>query len=296
MGCADGNLMAVLDVQPRLRRALFGGVRREDAEALQASLALCRAECSELRSGLESARLALGESAGWSERLPLGLRELASLAAGDLPTEDAPGRLGAAVLAVGGEHLLAEVQVSLGDPTGQLDCDTSWNENGRPVRTTVGLGGCVVDCVWQPGVEAGPDTARVVEGLCSAVMCSLAGVAVARVERDPVTQLGDERSCVRHEALWAREQQPVGWLNVTVDEHSQVAYQKLYGATAWDAALARVAAELDRVARTYGGQAYQVSGLGFRLLVDEVNVGSAAVGTELELAVDDGLIFHLDVP
>ncbi|MGO9248827.1 MAG: hypothetical protein ACLP7W_09585, partial [Solirubrobacteraceae bacterium] len=100
------------DAQPRRRRALFG-VRRDYVDALEAKLTKADDENAELTSGLRSARLALGESAGWSKRLPAGLAELSSLAAGDLVGEDVQGRLGAAVLALAGEHLLARVEVSL---------------------------------------------------------------------------------------------------------------------------------------------------------------------------------------
>jgi hypothetical protein len=245
---------------------------------------------------LESAQLALGESAGWCERLPVGLGELASLAAGERDTKDVQGRLGAAVLAVAGEHLIAQVLVSLGDPAGELERGTTWNENGRPVRTTVRLGGCVVDCTWQPEVDAGRDTASVIEGLCSAVVCSLAGVAASHVQRDPVTQLGDERACARHEALRVRLGQPTGAVGVVFDEQSTVDYTGLYGRVAWDAALSRVAAELDRIAHEHGGQAYHVARLGFRLLVDGDSVEAAAIATEQELTEYDGLLWRVDVP
>jgi hypothetical protein len=302
MVSADHCFMAAKDDQPQLRHALFG-FRRADVEALQdrlsrtqAELGQVRAENTQLTSGLRSARQALSESTGWSERLPVALGELASLAAGELTGDDAQGRLGSMVLAVAGEHLLAQVQVSLGDPTGELERDTSWNENGRPVRTLVRLGGCVVDCAWQPGVDAGPDTARVIESLCSAVVCSLAGVAASRVERHPKTQLGDERSLARHEALRARLNQPAGYVSVAVDEQSHVSYKTLYGGMAWDAALSRAAAELDRLARAHGGQAYHVADLVFRLLVDADAVDATAIALERELADYDGLIFHIDAP
>ncbi len=294
--------MAEEDAQPRRRWALFG-VQRAYVDALEAKHSEARAENAELTSSLSSARLALGESAGWSKRLPAGLSELSSLAAGDLVGEDVQGRLGAAVLALAGEHLLARVEVSLGEPAGELDRDTSWNDNGRPIRTLVRLGGCVVDCTWQPGVDAGPDTTGVIEGLCTAVVCSLAGVTASRVQRDPVTQLGDERSLARHEALRARLQQPAGTVDVVFDENSAVEYQKLFGGMAWDAALSRVAADLDQIARAHGGQAYQVSPppdqvsvLEFRLLVDAGDVDAAAVAAQAQLADYDGLSWRVDVP
>ena len=294
--------MAEEDAQPRRRGALFG-VRRDYVDALEAKHAEVLAENAELTSGLRSARLALDESAGWSKRLPASLAELASLAAGDLVGEDVQGRLGAAVLALAGEHLLARVEVSLGEPAGELDRDTTWNDNSRPIRTLVRLGGCVVDCTWQPGVDAGRDTTGVIEGLCTAVVCSLVGVAASRVQRDPVTQLGDERSLARHQALRARLQQPAGTVRVVFDENSTVEYQKLFGGMAWDAALSRVAADLDEIARAHGGQAYQVSPppdqvtvLEFQLLVDAGDVDAAAVAAQAQLAHYDGLRWRVDVP
>jgi hypothetical protein len=286
--------MAAQHDQPRLRRALLG-IRREDVEALQARLAETQDRNAELASNLESVRLALGEAAGWSERLPAGLRDLATLAAGE-SVDDAEPRLAAAVLALAGEHLLASVDVSIGEPAGDLQRETRVNENGRPVLTIVRLGGCVVDCVWQPGVDAGQDTTRIVEALCIAVVCSLAGVATARIERDPVTQLGDERSLARHEALRARLQQPAGTVCVVFDENSAVKYRKLFGGMAWEAALSRVAAELDRIAHAHGGQAYQVSKLSIRLLVDAGDVDAAAMAAQEELDDYDGLTWRVDVP
>lgn len=294
--------MAVSAGQPRLRRAWFGGVHRGDVEALVARLAKveselgqARAENERLTADLGSVRLALGESAGWSERLPAGLRDLASVAAGDLPAGDAEGRLGAAVLAVGGEHLLAQVEVSLGDPVGELECETTRNENNRPVRTTVRLGGCVVDCVWQPGVDAGPDTAGMIEDLCSSVVCSLAGVVASRVERDVVSQLGDQRALARHEALLERLGQPGGIVRVLVDQQSTVSYRELYGRVAWSAALADAAATLERIARAHGGQAYHPSDLEFRLLLPGPKVQDARELVEEALAGYEGLVFDVGV-
>jgi hypothetical protein len=293
--------MAAQHDQPRLRRALLG-IRREDVEALQARLAETQDRSAELASSLESARLALGEAAGWSDRLPAALRDLATLAAGE-SVDDAEPRLASAVLALAGEHLLASVDVSIGEPTGELQRETRVNENGRPVLTIVRLGGCVVDCVWQPGVDAGLDTTRIVEALSTAVVCSLAGIAASRVQRDPVTQLGDQRSLARHEALRARLQQPAEVVGVVFDENSTVEYRKLFGGMAWEAALSRVAADLDEIARAHGGQAYQVSPpsgqvmvLEFRLLVDAGDVDAAALAAERQLGDYDGLSWRVDVP
>ena len=75
--------MAGESVHPQLRWVPFG-FRRADVEALQArlaqtesDLATVRAENDGLTTDLSSARLALNETAGWSERLPVGLAELA---------------------------------------------------------------------------------------------------------------------------------------------------------------------------------------------------------------------------
>jgi hypothetical protein len=287
-----------------LRRTFFGlgGFRPEDVEALQAwhesqlaevrhELAKVRVENADLGTNLRSARLALAESTGWSERLPVGLAELARLAAGTSLDEQSSSRLAAAVLALAGDHLIAAVELTHGDPTGELTRATTRNDNGRPIRTVVALGGCVVDCTWQPAVDAGEDTTRIVEGLCAAVVCSLAGVAASRVERHLITQLGDERAYRRHLALRARLDQPAATIDVLVDPHSQLAHSALYGQKAWEAALARAAGELERVARAHGGQAYHVSDLAFVLLVDRQHVDAAAEQAGRELADYDGLVF-----
>jgi hypothetical protein len=72
---------------------------------------------------------------------------------------------------------------------------------------------------------------------------------------------------------------------------------------AWDAALSRVAADLDEIARAHGGQAYQVSPppdqvtvLEFRLLLDAGDVDAAAVAAQAQLADYDGLSWRVDVP
>ena len=179
--------MAGESVHPQLRWVPFG-FRRADVEALQArladteeALATVRAENDGLTTDLNTANLALGETAGWSERLPVALGDLTNLAAGKPTDEDTKAHLAAAVLALAGEHLLAKVDVSIGEPAGELYRDTRYNENGRPIRTIARLGACSVDCTWQPAVNAGPDTAEIIEGLCAAVVCSLAGVATTRV-------------------------------------------------------------------------------------------------------------------
>ncbi|MGH2833119.1 MAG: hypothetical protein ACRDK2_10130 [Solirubrobacteraceae bacterium] len=290
--------MAAQTDQPRLRRVWFGGFHREDVEALQArlaqteaNLARMRAQNAELTLSVESARLALAESAGWSERLPAAVRELSRLAAGDFSGEDRDGQIASAVLEVAGEHLIASVEVSIGESTGELRHATTWNENGRPVRTVVQHGECAVDCTWQPAADAAQDTAWIVEALCEAVVCSLVSTISSRVQREVVTQLGDHRSLKRHEALRLRQGQPAATVTVTVDEHNSTTYTELYGREAWSAALARAAATLDRIARAHGGQAYQLSKHGFALLVDAADVDAVAAAAEEELADYDGVNF-----
>ncbi len=197
--------MAGESVHPQLRRALLG-IRREDVEALQArlaqtesDLATVRAENDGLTTDLNTANLALGETAGWSERLPVALGDLTNLAAGKPTDEDTKAHLAAAVLALAGEHLLAKVDVSIGEPAGELYRDTSFNENGRPIRTIARLGACSVDCTWQPAVNAGPDTAEIIEGLCAAVVCSLP-VSLRRVWR--ATRSPSSVTSVPSRATW----------------------------------------------------------------------------------------------
>jgi len=271
------------------------GVRRGDVQALQASydhhaaaqaqrlaalaehLAARDAENTRLTADLHSAHLALAELAG--------------LAAGNALDDQTSSRLAASLLALAGEHLIASVEVAFGNPTGELAKATTRNDNGRPVRTVVQQGQCVVDCTWQPGVDAGEDTSRIVEALCAAVVCSLAGLAASRVKRHLVTQLGDERAYHRHLALRARLDTPTATIDILVDPHSQLAHSALYGRKAWEAALARAAAELDRIAHLHGGQAYHVSDLAFALLVDEQHLDRVVGAAEEELADYDGLIF-----
>lgn len=293
--------MAAKDTQPQRKRALFG-VQSEYADALEARLArtdeaLARAEVENagLTEDLQSARLVLKESTGWSERLPAALRELASLAAGELDGEDAEQNLAEAVLTLAGEHLLASVDIKRGDLTGEIERETQRNENGRPIRTSVRSGTCAVDCTWQPGIEAGPDTAEVVESLCTAVVCSLAGVEGSRVQRDVVTQLGDKKALARHLALRQRLEQPVQLVLVTVDGQSAIEYRKLYGRLAWSASLAQTAGVLDRLARSHGGQAYQTADREFRLLVDAEEAEQACELAEDALADQDGLKVRVEI-
>jgi hypothetical protein len=289
------------DAEPRRKGALFG-VQRAYVDALEERLETTKDDLEtahgknvELTTSLESARLALAETAGWSMRLPGALRELANLAAGNVDGEDTERRLANAVLALAGDHLLASVNVTRGDPAGEVEQDTQRNENGRPIRTTVRIGGCAVDCTWQPGVDAGRDTTAIVEKLATAVVCSLVGVASTRAKRDIVTQLGDSKALARHLALRARQDQPAAIVNVTVNGESQIEHRELYGRMAWDASLADAASTLDRLARANGGQAYQTAERDFRLLVDAYQAEQTQDQAAAALEDYDGLIFRVSI-
>jgi hypothetical protein len=291
------------DAEPRRKGALFG-VQRAYVDALEerlvqsgADLEAARAKSADLTASLESAHQALAETAGWAERLPRSLQDLAALAAGDLDTQDetAEARLANAVLALAGEHLLAGVEVSIGDPTGELQKETQRNENGRPIRTTARIGACAVDCTWQPGTDAGRDTTGIIERLATAVVCSLVGVTSTRAKRDIVTQLGDKRALARHLALRARQNQPAAIVNITVNGDSQIEHRELYGRIAWDASLADAASTLDRVAKANGGQAYQTADREFRLLVDADQAEQAQDLAAEALEEYDGLIFRVSI-
>jgi hypothetical protein len=294
-----------MESKPQRRRALLG-VHKEYADALEASraqteqfLSAAKTENAGLTEDLLSARQALKETAGWSERLPAALETLASLAAGELPAEYAEQELAEAVLVLAGEHLLASVDIKRGDPAGgiesEIESETQRNQNGRPIRTSVRAGNCAVDCTWQPGIEAGPDTTEVVESLATAVVCSLAGIEGSRAERDVVTQLGDKKSLARHVALRNRLAQPVAIVNVVVDGQSVIEYRELYGRMAWSASLAQTAGILERLARGHGGQAYQAADREFRLLVDAEEAERACERAEEALADEDGLIFRVSI-
>lgn len=293
--------MAEEDARPPRKGALFG-VQRAYVDALEQTLDTAEEDLAAthgknvtLTAHLESARLALGESAGWSKRLPAALRELATLAAGHLDGEHREQRLAAAVLALAGEHLLASVDVFIGEPAGELERNTRLNENGRPVGTIAQLGACSVNCTWQPGIDVGADTTQIVEGLCAAVVCSLAGVATLRVERNVVTQLGDKRALSRHLALRYRLEQPCELVAVSVDAQSAIAYRELFGRLAWDASLAGAASVLDRLARAHGGQAYQTGDKEFRLLTDLDQAELAQDQAAEALEEYDGLIFRVSI-
>ena len=294
--------MADKEAQPNRKRALLG-VQGAYVDELEASLAarerdleMARTENESLSTALRSAHSALEETAGWSRRLPEALRELANLAAGDVSEESPERSLANAILTVAGEHLLAAVSVTNGDPAGELECRTERNEHGRPISTVIRLGACEANCTWQPGVEAGPDTTEVIEGLASAVVCSLAGAENARAEREVTTQLGDTRSLARHLALRIRQGEPAQLIRVRVDGESAIGYRELYGRLAWSAALAELASALDRVARSYGGQAYQADDREFRLLIDADKAQQACELAEGATEEYDDLSIRIDVP
>jgi hypothetical protein len=263
----------------------------------ESDLETAHAKNAEQADDLQSTRLALEETTGWTERLPAALETLAALAAGDTDNEQGdPGRrLAAAVLGLAGEHLLSGVEVSIGEPRGELQRETSVNENGRPVRTAARIGACAVDCTWQPGVDAGRDTTEIVEKLAAAVVCSLVGVASTRATREIVTQLGDGKALARHLALRNRQNQPVAIVDVSVSGESRISYQELFGRMAWDASLADAASTLDRVARAYGGQAYQTADRDFRLLVDVDQAEQTQDQAAEALEEYDGLIFRVSI-
>lgn len=286
--------MAGKDTRPQRKRALLG-VQGEYVDTLEAALAQVEGENERLTASLQSARSALAESTGWSKRLPQALRELANLAAGNVSEENPEQTLANAILAVAGEHLLAAVNVTQGDPTGELEKSTERNENGRPISTVIKLGACEANCTWQPGVDAGPDTTEIIEGLCTAVVCSLAGTINARAEREVITQLGDKRSLARHLALRNRQNQPAQLVRVRVDGESAIKHREVYGRLAWSAALAETAGVMDRVARAYGGQAYQTSDREFRLLIDADKAAQACELAERATAEYDELTIRIDL-
>lgn len=259
LGISSEYVLALEDLA-NAQEVIQEQTEKELAEANEAN--------TELAGNLQSARLALGEATGWSERLPETLRVLADLAAGATPEQDAGHALAHAVMTLAGEHLIGGVQIAQGDPEGEIERETSRNENGRPVKTIVRLGGIVVQASWQPGVDAGPDTTDVVESMCEAVVCSLAGVERARTDRDTVTQLADGRALARHLALRQRLGEPAAIVQVSVEAQSAIEYRELYGRLAWSASLAHAAGTLERIARAHGGQAYQTGEREMRMLID----------------------------
>lgn len=251
-----------------LRGVLFGGVRREDALALQQRLEVSRAE-------LRDARLALDESAGWARRLPLALDALTRLAAGESKT-DIDGeifeRLAGVVSEVVGRHLLASVEVSYttSEVSTELMEHTDWEGPARPRVTEVRVGTRVLRCTWEPTAPAGEDTVAVVAGLCRAVLLTMLGIEGAgpRQRRGNVTQLGDSRSMVRHLTLRRRLGRPTRELSVHADTSEAEKYVELFGRVSWQATFADAAMTLQEVAYSCGGDAYECSEWAFGVLVD----------------------------
>ncbi len=207
--------------------------------------------------------------------------------------EDMGATLADAILALIGEELLASRR-DLGRRPGRAAATRhNLNDNARPIATTARLGECAVDCTWQPGANAGKDTANVVEGLCAAVVCSLAAVTTARAKRDVVTQLADERSLNRHLALRERHEPP--------REHRarRRGQQKRDGAprAVRPPRVVRRPRRRGGGARTgrdhNGGQAYQASETSFHLLIDADRAEQAHEHAETALADNDGLIFQV---
>lgn len=262
---ADEDIADLPEPPIELRRAVFGGVRRDDVAALQAALA-------QAQQDLLLARAALEESAGWARRLPVALSELAKLAAGESDGEDPFERLAAAIQEVAGAHLLASVEFVhvYSETRTEYDERTEWHGPGRPRSTEVRLGQNVVRCVWADSL-AGEDTVRLIAGLCRSVLFALLGVgnASTREMRGVVTQLGDGQALARHIALRERLGQPTSELHIEVAANGAEGYHSLYGGFSWDAAFADAGSTLEEVAHRCGGQAYQVGPLTFRLLVDE---------------------------
>ncbi len=220
---------------PPLRRAWLGGVRREDATALQQEL-------TETRARLATTAQALEESTTWAERLPAALADLARLAAGDRAWEDSETHFAAVIKTVAGDHLLTEVEIAsvyADSPTDQ-DQHTEWSAPNAPQITDVRVGTRLCRCTWSPDAHVGEETTTVIESLCCAVLFSLSGVDTAR-ERDQrwiVTQLPDGRTYDRAKALRERLAQPTATVAIRIDEASAGEHRELYGQIAWEASFA----------------------------------------------------------
>jgi hypothetical protein len=277
---------------PPLRRVLFGGVRHEDAAALQERLAGAEAE-------LREARMALEESAGWARRLPLALDALARLAVGESEGEvetDTFERLAGAVREVAGEHLLASVEAlySSSDSGVELAEHTDWEGPARPRSTEVRVGTRVLRCTWEPTVLAGQETVAVVAGLCRAVLLTMLGIEGAgrREDRSSVTQLGDAQTLVRHLALRRRLGYPTSELSVLADTSEVQEYLELFGRISWQATFADAAVTLQEVAYSCGGEAYQCNEWEFGVIVDADRAEDARVQLEERLGGGE-LRFHV---
>lgn len=261
---------------PPLRRAWLGGVRREDAEALQQELA-------ETHARLATTTQALAESTTWAERLPEALSDLARLAAAEPKWEDPETHFAAVIKTLAGDHLLAEVgivSVYADSPTDQAQ-HTEWRGPETPQRTEVRVGTRLCRCTWTPKARAGEETTTVIESLCRAVLFSLAGLDVAR-ERDQrwiVTQMADGRAWTRAIALRERLSQPTATVAVYADPQSAAEHREVYGQIAWEASFADAGAVIEEVASHAAGQAYQTYEHTFAVVLDPARADD--VETEL---------------
>ena len=196
------------------------------------------------------------------------------------------------VLAVAGEHLIAGVEVGFGDPTGDLSQATTRNDNGRPdphgraaraVRRRLHLATRRRRRRGHDPDRRGPLCCRraLARG-CRRVACSPVISSRSSATSAPFTATS------RCAHAWRR---PLPRSPSSSIRRASSRTAELYGRKAWEAALARAAAELDRLARAHGGQAYHVEDLAFALLVDEQHLDTVVAAAEEELADYDGLIF-----
>ncbi len=266
---------------PTLRRAWLGGIRREDAEAVQQELA-------ETSARLATTTQALKESTTWAERLPAALADLARLAAGNVEWEDPETHFAAAIKTLAGDSLLTTVEMAriyADSPTGQ-DQHTEWQARDAPQRTDVRVGTRLCRCTWTPEARAGEETTTVIEHLCRAVLFSLAGLDASR-DRDQrwiVTQLADGRACNRAMALRERLAQPTATVRIRVDQTSAGEHYEVYGQIAWEASMADAAAVMEEVANRAAGQAYQTHEYAFTLLLDPTRAQEAVTELRERLA------------
>jgi hypothetical protein len=275
--------------EPPLRRAWLGGVRREDAEALQQEL-------TETRARLATTTQALEESTTWAERLPAALADLARLAAADSAWEDPETHFAVVIKDLAGHHLLAEVEIVsvYADSPTEQDQRTEWRTPNHPQRTDVRVGTRLCRCTWANTAAAGEETTTVIESLCRAVLFSLAGLDVAgeRDQRWIVTQMADGRAYTRAMALRERLAQPTATVTIHVDEASAGEHYALYGQIAWEASFADAGAVIEEVANRASGQAYQTHEYIFALVLDPAHAHDAE--TELrERLADRELRFHV---
>ena len=265
-----------------LRRAWLGGVRREDAAALQQEL-------TETRVRLATTTQALKESAGWAERLPAALSDLARLAAAGSAWEDPETHFAAVIRDLAGHHLLAEVEIAsvyADSPTDQSE-QTEWRAPEAPLRTDVRVGTRLCRCTWADAATAGEETTTVIESLCRAVLFSLAGLDVAgeRDQRWIVTQMADGRACTRALALRERLSLPTAIVAIYADPESAGEHREVYGQIAWEASFADAGAVIEEAANRAGGQAYQTYKRTFAIVLDPDRADD--VETELRERLED---------